>query len=202
MAIDDELVLGNPTLAVRAPRGGHQPKVVPTRAQVLAMINQAPDPRMRAFVCVLACSGLRIAETPGLRWQDWDDAGTMRVMTPKGGRPRAVPVPEKLQAKLKSWRTAQRGEQLASSRWDTEHDWILSTEIGTGGDAHNARTRFRALVDGNPDAGVAGICPGATPHSMRHATATILLEEGVPCASSPSCWATPRPGSPRTSTPT
>lgn len=104
----------------------------------------------------------------------------MRVMTAKGGRPRAIPVPEKLQAELKAWRKAQRAEQLASWWWDTEHDWILSTEIGTAWDAHNARTRFRALVNGNPDAGVAGICPGATPHSMRHATATILLEEGVP----------------------
>jgi integrase len=180
MAIDDELVLRNPTLAVKAPRGGHRPKVVPTRAQVLAMINQAPDPRMRAFVSVLAYSGLRISEALGLRWTDWDEAGTMRVMTAKGGRPRAIPVPEKLQAELKAWRKAQRAEQLASWWWDTEHDWILSTEIGTAWDAHNARTRFRSLVNGNPDAGVAGICPGATPHSMRHATATILLEEGVP----------------------
>jgi integrase len=27
---------------------------------------------------------------------------------------------------------------------------------------------------------VPGICPGATPHSLRRAAATILLEEGVP----------------------
>ena len=91
-------------------------------------------------------------------------------------------MPVKLQAELKAWRSAQRAEQLAAVWWDTEHDWILSTEVGTQWDTHNARKRFRALVNGNPDAEVPvpAICPGATPHSMRHATATILLEEGVP----------------------
>ena len=182
MAIDDELVARNPTSAVRAPRGGHRAKVVPTRDQVLAMIAAAPDPRMRAFVTVLAYSGLRISEALGLRWQDWDEAATMHVMRAKGGRARAIPVPVKLQAELKVWRSAQRAEQLAAVWWDTEHDWILSTEVGTQWDTHNARKRFRALVNGNPDAEVPvpAICPGATPYSMRHATATILLEEGVP----------------------
>lgn len=64
--------------------------------------------------------------------------------------------------------------------WDAEHDWVLSTEVGRQWDTHNARKRFRALVNGAPDSDVLAICPGATPHSLRHATATILLEEGVP----------------------
>lgn len=85
----------NHTLSVKAPHGGQRPKVVPSRTQVLAMINQAPDPRMRAFDSVLAYSGLRSSEALGLRWEDWDDAGTMRAMTAKGGRSRAIPVPEK-----------------------------------------------------------------------------------------------------------
>jgi integrase len=180
MAIDDELVVRNPTLAVKAPRGGHQPKVVPTRKQVLTMISRAPDARMRTFVAVLAYSGLRISEALGLRWQDWDGAGTMRVMTTKGGRPRAIPVPEKLQVELKAWRKAQLAEQMAVVWWDTEHDWILSTDVGTHWDAHNARKRFRLIANGDPEKKREGICPGATPHSLRHATATILLEEGVP----------------------
>lgn len=47
---------------------------------------------MRAFVAVLAYSGLRISEALGLRWQDWDGAGTVSVMQAKGGRPRWVAV--------------------------------------------------------------------------------------------------------------
>lgn len=82
-----------------------------------------------------------------------------------------------LQVELKAWRKAQRAEQMAAVWWDTEHDWILSTDVGTHWDAHNAGKRFRLIANGDPEK---GICPGATPHSLRHATATILLEEGVP----------------------
>jgi integrase len=183
MAIADDLVVRNPASSVKAPRGGHKPKVVPTRGQVLAMIDAAPDPRMRAFVVVLAYSGLRIGEALSLSWSDWDGAGTMRVMTSKGGKTRAVPVPAKLQADLHAWRKAQAAERLASVWWDDEHDWILSTNVGTRWDPHNARRRFRTIVEDREDDGgqvVPGICPGATPHSLRHATATLLLEEGVP----------------------
>ena len=200
MAIDDELVVRNPTRSVKAPRGGHKPKVVPTRTQVLSMIDAAPDARMRTFVAVLAYSGLRISEAVGLRWQDWDGAGTMRVMRAKGGRPRAIPVPEKLQVELKAWRKAQRAEQVAAVWWDTEHDWILSTDVGTHWDTHNARKRFKLIADGHPAKGREGICPGAVPHSMRHATATILLEEGVPMRVVSELLGTRRRGSLRTCT--
>lgn len=181
LAIADELVIRNPTTAVKAPRGGHRPKVVPTRAQVLTLLEEAPDARMRAFVAVLAYSGLRIGEALALHWSDWSDAtATLHVMTTKGSRPRAIPVPEALRAELVAWRKAQTAERLASFWWDTEGDWILSTEVGTQWDPHNARKRFRQIVNGDPERGVAGICPGATPHSLRHATATVLLEQGVP----------------------
>jgi integrase len=171
MAIADELVLRNPTMSVRAPRGGHKPKVVPDRSQVLAMIETAPDARMRAFVAVLAYSGLRIGEALALSWSDWNGS-TIAVRNGKGGRSRAIPVPGSLAVELKRWRKAQAQERMASVWWDDDHDWILSTEVGTRWDPHNARKRFRPITEAT--------CPGATPHSLRHATATILLEQGVP----------------------
>ena len=57
MAIDDELVVRNPTRSVKAPRGGHKPKVVPTRTQVLCHDQPGPGPRMRAFVSYLHTPG-------------------------------------------------------------------------------------------------------------------------------------------------
>ena len=101
-------------------------------------------------------------------------------MRAKGGRTRAIPVPEKLQAELKAWRKAQRAEQLAAVWWDTEHDWILSTEVGTHWDPTTRARGSDSSPNGHPAKGRRGHLPGAMPHSMRHATATILLEEGVP----------------------
>jgi integrase len=173
MAIADDLIRRNPTRSVKAPRPDRTTKVVPTREQVTTMIEAATDPRARILVVVLAYTGLRISEAMSLRWADWDDAGTLRVMDTKGDRPRAVPVTATLAAELRAWRKIQTEERLASVWWDTDHDWILSTPIGTRWDPSNARKNaFRPIA--------AKVCPGATPHSLRHAAATLLLEEGIP----------------------
>lgn len=184
MAIVDELMRQNPTRKVSAPRPTQTTKVVPNREQVAEMVKEAPNERIRTFVVVLAYTGLRISEALSLRWRDWN-GDTLRVMDTKGGKPRAVPVAPALAEQLKKWRKEQAAERLASPWWDSDHDWLLSTAIGTKWDGSNARKQFRALVDGDPDNLEPGkrrppVCAGATPHSLRHATATILLEQGVP----------------------
>lgn len=172
MAQADELIRRNPCRAVKTPAPDRPSKTVPTREQVTAMIAAAPDARTRALIVVLAFTGLRISEALSLRWADWDGAGTLRIHDTKGGKPRAVPVPETLAAELRIWRRAQAAERIAAVWWDTDIDWILSNEIGRKWDSAGARKRFRPVAEKE--------CPGATPHSMRHATATLLLEQGVP----------------------
>jgi integrase len=173
MAIADGLMRVNPTRKVKAPRPERSSKVVPTREQVTKMIEGATEPRARALIVVLAYTGLRISEALSLRWSDWDGSGTLRVLDTKGDRPRAVPVTATLAAELRTWRKAQTAERVASVYWDEECDFILSNPIGRRWDPSNARrTAFRPVA--------AKVCPGATPHSLRHAAATLLLEEGVP----------------------
>lgn len=180
MAISDGMVRTNPTRSVKTPTAAPADKVVPTREQVAAMIAAAPDPRARILLVTLAHTGLRISEALALRWSDWDGGDTMRVMSTKGGKPRAVPVTKTYAEELKTWKRVQAEERLASVWWG-DADILISTSIGTRWDSGNARKNaFRPVANGDPENGVAGICPGATPHSMRHAAATILLEQGVP----------------------
>ena len=182
-ALADGLIGSNPCLAVKAPRGDAAPKIVPTREQVAALIDNAPDARMRAFVAVLAYTGVRIGEALAIEWKDVGD-DSIAIRRGKGGKSRAVPITPALAEILRQWRTEQAAERLASIWWDTEHDYVLSSDCGTKWDPHNARKKFRPLVEGvesdDPDKARPPICPGATPHSLRHATATLLLEEGVP----------------------
>lgn len=183
-AMADGLIASNPTKAVKAPRGGHKPTVVPDRGQVLRMIDEAPDERMKAFVAVLAYTGCRISEALSIRWSDVNNERIV-IRHGKGDKTRAVPVPARLSEVLKAWRKAQAQERLKAVWWDESDDWMLSTDVGTQWDPHNARKRFKPIADGDPEnedpsKRRPAICRGATPHSLRHATATLLLEEGVP----------------------
>lgn len=173
VAVRDLLIVRNPVAGVKAPRGGHKHAVVPSRGQVLRLLEVAPDARMRAFVAVLSYTGVRISEALSIRWQDVDlEAGTIRILFGKGNKSRAVPISAGLRAELVAWRRAQTEERLSAVWWDSESDWVLSSEVGTQWEPHNARKRFRPMADAE--------CPGLTPHGLRHATATMLLEEGVP----------------------
>ena len=172
-AIADGHLRANPTRRVKAPRPTRTTKVVPSREQVGQMIEKAPNPRARILLVVLAHTGMRIGEALSLRWADWDGGSILQVLKAKGDRPRAVPVTGTLAEELKAWRKVQTEERLASVWWNTDDDLIISTTTGTRWDTSNARRHaFRPVAD--------AVCVGATPHSMRHAAATILLEEGVP----------------------
>lgn len=169
----DDLIARNPMDGVRAPRGGHKEPVVPSRDQVLRLLEVAPDARMRAFVAVLTYTGVRITEGLSIRWRDVDlTHDTIAVVSGKGGKSRAVPIAAGLRAELVAWRKAQAAERLSAVWWDESGDWVLSSEVGTQWESHNARKRFRPMAK--------AVCPGLTPHGLRHATATVLLEEGVP----------------------
>jgi site-specific recombinase XerD len=160
LAIRDGLITSNPTREVPAPRGSVVVKVVPGRDVVRDMVDLAPDER------------LRISELLSLTWADVNYETKSIAVLGKGGKRRAVYVTPTLESQLRVWKVEQARERLAASWWSTEGDWIITTSIGTRMDAHNWRKEFKPFAD--------AIAPGVTPHSLRHAFATLMLEEGVP----------------------
>lgn len=170
--INDGLPLANPTRLVPAPKGSVRTIIVPDRVEVVTMIAAAQEEQLRTFVMIAAATGLRISEILALQWPDVNYSRRSSVRRGKGGRPRAALLPTTLSAQLQRWRTLQ-ARSFISANIKPTNDWVIASAVGTQMDANNwRRLQFSPLA--------ARICPGVTPHSLRHAFATILIEEGIP----------------------
>lgn len=173
MAMRDKIITMNPTRSVPAPRGSVRQRIVPDRDDVLRLINNADEPRLRIFLQIASHTGLRVSEVLSLAWSDVNYTTRTISVLGKGGKRRAVYITPTLEKALKAWKRQQAAMRLAATHWTPDSDWIITTDIGTQMDVHNWRNKFfNPLRDKH--------APGVTPHSLRHAFATIMLEENVP----------------------
>ena len=164
----------DPTERMQAAR---QPLRVPktlTQAQVEALLD-APDIgtalglRDRAMLELMYASGLRVSELVTLKtWNVGMNEGVLRVVG-KGGKERLVPFGQVAQQWLESYlrdaRTAILGRQ--------QTDDLFVTARGSG----MTRVMFWMIV--KKYALVAGITTPLSPHTLRHAFATHLLNHGA-----------------------
>ena len=74
---------------------------------------------------------------------------------------------------LRSWADEQPQQRLTAGQLWHETGLVVTTDVGTLWDPDNARKALR------PVAAAIG-APGVVFHGLRHAAATLLLEEGVP----------------------
>lgn len=178
-----------PALPTESLVGGKRPKRLPrTLAEgalnplIEAVDGTAPiDVRDRAVLEVLYGCGLRCAELCGLRLHDLDGkAGTMRVRG-KGGHERVVPYGPPAARALRayllwrrtfalSWKKGAHAAELLAP----EAPLFLSPSGRALNRAHLAaivRARIRAFLPEGTH---------ATPHTLRHAYATHLLDHGAP----------------------
>ena len=173
-ALREKRVACDPTVRLLAAR---QPPRLPhtlTQAQVEALLN-APDAatplglRDRSMLELMYASGLRVSELVGLQGHQVDlRAGVVRV-TGKGQRERLVPFGDEaawwLQRFLQEGRQAILGGQHS--------DDLFVTQRGSG----MSRVMFWLLV--KKYAQQAGITAPLSPHTLRHAFATHLLNHGA-----------------------
>ena len=147
----------------KAPRMRRQvnPSKLLTPAEVLAIIEAAkPDGEAYLFARLLYTTGARVSEAVGLRWRDLTplDAAGEVILHGKGDKWRQVPV--------------------SSMLWDdlVEHRGISADAdaiFQTIPDRHVAARLVARL------ARAARIDKTVTPHSLRHACASHLLERGA-----------------------
>ena len=173
----------DPTLKLeRARQPARRPGTL-AEAQVEALLN-APEVdtplglRDRAMLELLYASGLRVSELVGLRIADVSLAeGVVRVVAGKGGKDRLVPFGEQASEWLGRYLDHARMQLLHGAPSDFVFVTRRSPGLGRAAVAGMTRqmfwTRLRAL------ARRAGIDAPLSPHTLRHAFATHLLDHGA-----------------------
>jgi integrase/recombinase XerD len=173
-ALREHRVSADPTLRLQAAR---QPLRVPktlSEAQVEALLA-APDTttplglRDRAMLELMYASGLRVSELVSLKAVHVAlDDGVLRVLG-KGSRERLVPFGEEARSRLLDYLAQGRAAILGGQRSDA----LFVTARGEG----MTRQMFWRIV--KRCALQAGVTAPLSPHTLRHAFATHLLNHGA-----------------------
>lgn len=164
----------DPTLQIESPKLPRSLPRILTEEEVEALLG-APNPetalglRDKSMLEALYASGLRVSELVSMQLgQLSQDMGVVRVLG-KGNKERLVPVGEEALDWIRRYLDAARPEILAGKQTDA----LFITARGTS----MTRQAFWHLIQRY--AGVAGIQKRISPHTLRHAFATHLLNHGA-----------------------
>lgn len=145
-------------------RTGRRLPVVLSGEEVVALLNAVTNLKHRALLMTLYAAGLRTSEAVHLRLEDIDSQrGMIRIRQGKGRKDRYVMLSATLLETLRCYWRQQRPAP-----------WLFP-----GSDPSRPLTREsveRVFVHAKEKA---GIRKRVSPHSLRHAFATHLLERGV-----------------------
>jgi integrase/recombinase XerD len=174
---------GDPAAAIEGPRLGRPlPKVISV-ADVDRLIETARSAceregltpaarlralRMRSLIEMLYATGLRVSELIALPLSAATTRERFLVVRGKGDKDRLVPLNEPAREAARAWLGALRDSGAADARWLFPAD---------GESGHLTRQAFGR--DLKVLAGAAGLPASLSPHVLRHAFASHLLQNGA-----------------------
>jgi integrase/recombinase XerD len=168
----------DPSRRLDAPKQGRPLPKTLSRTEIDALLaaaaarDAAAGLRLVALVEMAYASGLRVSELLGLKVEAVRRDPAYLIVRGKGGKERLAPLNAAAREAIKAWlaaREARRKPQAPDSPW-------LFPSSGRSG--HLTPRRFAQLLD--EAAITAGIDPArVSPHVLRHAFATHLLEGGA-----------------------
>jgi integrase len=195
-------VMRNVAELVSTPKGTEgRPSKAMTFGQATAMLEEAKQPRLHAYVVVSLLTGIRTEEARALQWthivawhaenEEWlpvTDVGfdhekfaiyvwrsvraTGDTKTPKSRR--TLELPTQAATALKEHRTAQLKERLAAGPLWHEHGLVFTSQSGEPLDAANVRRSLHAITRR------AKLGENWTPRELRHSFVSIMSDHGVP----------------------
>ncbi len=170
--------IDDPSRRLDAPKQGRSLPKVLSRAEIDALLAAsaaryaAAGLRLVALVEMAYASGLRVSELLGLKVEAVRRDPAYLIMRGKGGKERLAPLNAAARQAIKAWLTARDAKRKPEA---PDSPWLFPSSGRTG---HLTPRRFAQLLD--EAAITAGIDPArVSPHVLRHAFATHLLEGGA-----------------------
>lgn len=184
-AYDEALRDDNPSLQIKGPgRDKKLPKTL-SMEEVDRLLEHAEThgrsagDRLRnaCLMQLLYATGMRVSELVGLPVAAVRGDPQLLLIRGKGGKERMVPLSPPAQAALAAWLVHRdAGEESARLENGAAPSRFLFPSRGKSG--HLTRVRFFTLI--KEIAVASGVSPEkVTPHTLRHAFATHLLENGA-----------------------
>lgn len=164
----------DPTARLEMPRQGRALPKTLSPEQVLRLLeapagDDALGMRDQAMIELMYASGLRVSELVGLKLAQVNLAHGVARLVGKGGRERLVPIGEAAIEAVERYLRNARPE-LADG---AASEFLFLSRRGEPMTRHNFWHRLKAR------AREAGIRASLSPHTLRHAFATHLLENGA-----------------------
>jgi integrase/recombinase XerD len=173
-ALRERFITADPTLKLQSARQALRVPKLLSEPQVEALLSAPPEDtalglRDRAMLELMYASGLRVSELVGLKtFHAGFNEGVLRVMG-KGSKERLVPFGQV----ARDWMVRYVAEARPVILGGQQTDDLFVTARGSG----MSRVMFWMLV--KKYAAVAGITSPLSPHTLRHAFATHLLNHGA-----------------------
>lgn len=174
----------NPALTLKGPGATQRLPETLGRAEVDRLLEAARDKgqslpaqlRNRALVELLYATGMRVSELVSLPVAAVRGNPEMILVRGKGGKERLVPLSAPARVALTDWLAVRdRAEEAARKAGAPPSKFLFPSR---GKEGHLTRHHFWLLM--KEIAVLAGVSPAAvTPHKLRHAFATHLLEGGA-----------------------
>ena len=174
----------DPSRRLDAPKQGRPLPKTLSRDEIERLIaavaarEGAAGPRLLALIELSYASGLRVSELLGLKVEAVRRDPAYLIVRGKGGKERLAPLNPAAREAIKAWLTARDAKlkgKDGSKPEAPDSPWLFPSSGRTG---HLTPRRFAQLLD--EAAITAGIDPArVSPHVLRHAFATHLLEGGA-----------------------